>query len=145
MLDSLSLESAGYLGDLGRWFEYLARFQHALEHHVPLYVPGNTVSQETLREFEMKGERTGDAELRGDYDEAAADRLTRERSALVSFFPIVEHAFGKAAAGVRPRRRHAPCGWTGPLSRRCAYKMSAAMLTAIRSADSLTESRARCA
>ena len=41
------------------------------------------------------GERIGDAELRGDHDEA--DRLTRERVALVSFFPIMERAFGENA------------------------------------------------
>ena len=40
VLGSLSLEFAGYLRDLGPWFEYLGRFLHALEHHVPLYVPG---------------------------------------------------------------------------------------------------------
>lgn len=37
----------------------------------------------------------GDAELGRDHDEA--DRLTRERSALVSFHPIMEHAFGDDA------------------------------------------------
>ena len=95
VLDSLSAEFAGYLGDLGPWFAYLGRFLHALEHHVPLYVPGDTVSQVTLRRFEEMGERIGDAELRGDREEA--DSLTRERSALVSFFPIVEHAFGEDA------------------------------------------------
>ena len=62
---------------------------------MPLYVPGDTVSQETLRTFEEMGGRIGEAELRGDREEA--DRLTRERSALVSFFPIVEHAFGEDA------------------------------------------------
>ena len=95
VLDSLSPEFASHLRDLGPWFEYLGRFLHALEHHVPLYVPGDTVSQETLRTFEEMGERIGDAELRGDREEA--DRMTRERSALVSFFPIVAHAFGEDA------------------------------------------------
>ena len=59
VLDSLSPEFAGYLRDLGPWFEYLGCFLHALEHHVPLYVPGDTVSQETLRTFEEMGERIG--------------------------------------------------------------------------------------
>ena len=95
VLDTLSPEFAGYLRNLGPWFAYLGRFQHALAHHVPLYVPGNTVSYETLRQFEEMGERIGDAELGGDHDEA--DRLTRERSALISFFPIMEHAFGANA------------------------------------------------
>ena len=95
VLDSLSPEFAVYLRELGPWFEYLARFRHALEHHVPLYLPGSAVSEETLRTFEEMGERIGDAELRGDHDEA--DRLTREQSALVSFFPIVEQAFGEDA------------------------------------------------
>ncbi|MCY4558915.1 MAG: hypothetical protein OXF79_21580 [Chloroflexi bacterium] len=95
VLDSISPEFAGYLKELGPWFEYLARFGHALEHHAALYVPGNTVSQETLRTFEEMGERIGNAELRGDDEEA--DRLTRKRSALVSFFPIMECAFGDDA------------------------------------------------
>lgn len=95
VLASLSPEFAGHLRELGPWFEYLRRFRHTLEHHVPLYVPGNTVSEETLRTFEEMAERIGDAELGGDHDEA--DRLTRERSGLVSFFPIMEHAFGDDA------------------------------------------------
>ena len=78
VLGSLSPEFAGYLRDRGPWFEYLGRFLHALEHHVPLYVPGDTVSQETLRTFEEMGKRIGDAELSGDHEEA--DRLTSERS-----------------------------------------------------------------
>ncbi len=41
------------------------------------------------------GERIYDAENCGNHDEA--DRLTRERNALVSFFPVVEHAFGENA------------------------------------------------
>ena len=85
----------GYLKELGPWFDYLGRFRHALEHHVPLYVSGYAVPEETLREYGEMGERIKDAEDRGDHD--GADRLTRERSALVSFFPIVEHAFGENA------------------------------------------------
>lgn len=90
MLKSLSLEFAGYPKELGPWFEYLGRFRYALEHRVPLYVPRSAVSEETLREYGEMGERIRDAEGRGDHDEA--DKLTRDRSALVSFFPIVEHA-----------------------------------------------------
>lgn len=59
VLDSLSPEFAGHLRELGLWFEYLRRFRHALEHHVPLYVPGNTVSEETLRGS------TGSQDVRG--------------------------------------------------------------------------------
>ncbi len=48
-----------------------------------------------MREYGEMGERIKDAENCGDH--GAADRLTCERSALVSFFPIVEHAFGENA------------------------------------------------
>ena len=95
VVESLSPEFAGYLKELDPWFDYLARFRHALEHHVPLYVSGHAVAEETLREYGEMGERIKDAEGCGDH--GAADRLTRERSALVSFFPIVEHAFGENA------------------------------------------------
>ena len=95
VLESLSAEFASYLKGLGPWFEYLERFRHALEHHVPLYVPASAVSRYTLGEFAQLGERIKDAESRGNTDEA--DRLSRERGALVSFFPIVEHAFGENA------------------------------------------------
>ena len=57
-------------------------------------MPGGDIGISLVAQAGM-GERIGDAELRGDHDEA--DRLTRERSALVSFFPIVEHAFGEDA------------------------------------------------
>ena len=95
VLDSLSAEFVDYLRGLGPWFEYLGRFRHALEHHVPLYVPANAVPEETLLEFAEMGERINDADRRGDRE--AADRLNHDRDALVSFFPIVEHAFGKDA------------------------------------------------
>ena len=95
VLKSLSAEFAGYLRELGPWFEYLARFRGALEHHVPLYVRVSAVSDETLKAFAQLGERIGTPELDGDTEEA--DRLTRERGALVSFFPIVEHALGENA------------------------------------------------
>ncbi len=48
-----------------------------------------------MKAFAQLGERIGIPELDGDTEEA--DRLTRERGALVSFFPIVEHAFGENA------------------------------------------------
>ena len=95
VLKSLTEEFAGYLSELGPWFAYLARFRHALEHDAPLYVPASAVPEETLREYGELGERIRDAENHRDRDEA--DRLTRERSALVSFFPIVEHALGENA------------------------------------------------
>ena len=95
VLESLSAEFAGYLGELRPWFEYLERFRGALEHHVPLYVPVSAVSDETLKAFAQLGERIGTPELDGHTEEA--DRLTRERGALVSFFPIVEHALGENA------------------------------------------------
>jgi len=95
VLASLSAEFAGYLRQLHPWFEYLERFRGALEHHVPLYVPVSAVSDETLNAFEDLGKRIGTPELDGHTEEA--DRLTRERGALVSFFPIVEHAFGENA------------------------------------------------
>lgn len=95
VLDSLSPGFAAYLRDLGPWFDYLDRFRHALEHHVPLYVPADTVSQETLQAFAEMGQRIGNAERGRDHDEA--DRLTREGSALVSFFPIIGQAFGEDA------------------------------------------------
>lgn len=41
------------------------------------------------------GQRIRDAERRGDHEEA--DRLTRERSTVVSNFPIVEQGFGEDA------------------------------------------------
>lgn len=47
-LDSLLLQFASYLRDLGPWFEYLGRFLRALGHHVPLRVPGDRVSHELL-------------------------------------------------------------------------------------------------
>lgn len=59
VLDSISPEFAGHLREVGPWFEYLWLFRHALEHHVPLYVPENTVLEETLRTFEETGERWG--------------------------------------------------------------------------------------
>ena len=95
VLESLSAQFAGYLRELRPWFEYLERFRSALEHHVPLYVPVSAVSDETLKAFAQLGKRIGHPELDGGIEEA--DRLTRERGALVSFFPIVEHAFGENA------------------------------------------------
>ena len=61
----------------------------------PLYVSGHAVPEETLRKYGEMGERIRDAEGRGDH--GGADRLTREGSAQVLFFPIVEHAFGENA------------------------------------------------
>ena len=95
VLDSLSAEFADYLRGIGPWFEYLGRFRHALEHHVPLYVSGNAVPEEALLEYGEMGERIARAEGLGDRDRA--DRLARERDAMVSFFPIVEQAFGEDA------------------------------------------------
>ena len=95
VLKSLSPEFAGYLKELGPWFAYLPGFRHALEHDAQLYVPGGAVSKETLREYGEMGERINDAENCGNHDES--DRLTYERNALVSFFPVVEHAFGENA------------------------------------------------
>lgn len=84
VLRSLTEEFAGYLRELGPWFSWLARFRNALEYDAPLYVPASAMPEETLREYGELGGRIRDAEDRGDRDEA--DRLTRERSALVSFF-----------------------------------------------------------
>ncbi len=53
------------------------------------------MSDETLKAFAQLGERIESPELDGGTEEA--DRLMRERGALVSFFPIVEHASGENA------------------------------------------------
>ena len=95
VLGSLLPEFASYLRGLAKWFDYLERFRHALEHQAPPYVPGSTVPEGTLREFEEMGRRIVNAERSG--DRGLADRLTRERGALVSFFLIVEHALGANA------------------------------------------------
>ena len=95
VLDSLSPEFAGHLKELGPWFEYLDDFRHALEHRVPLYIPRDSVPEEKLRQYGEIGERIKEAERRKDH--AAADRLTDERDALISFFPITAQAFGENA------------------------------------------------
>ena len=83
-----------YVREVGPWFAWLARFRYAPEHDASRYVPASAVPQETLREYGELGEQIGVAEDRWARDEA--DRLTRERSTLVAFFPIVEHAFGES-------------------------------------------------
>ena len=75
VLESLSAEFQGYLRGSRPWFEYLGRFRQALEYHDPLYVPANTVTDDTLKEIARLGKRIGDATLDGDTE--AADRLTR--------------------------------------------------------------------
>ena len=95
VLESVSADYGAYPKEVGPWFEHLERFRRALEDHVPLYVPASDVSDDTLREFARLGERIGDAEIGGAAE--VADRLTRERSALVSFFPVIEHALGENA------------------------------------------------
>lgn len=91
--DSMSADFAAYLKGLGLWLEYLERFRHALENLVPLYVPASDVSDDTLREFARLCERIRDTELGGAAEDA--DRLTRERSALVSISPVIEHVLGE--------------------------------------------------
>ena len=51
VVESLSPELAGYLKELGPWFVYLGRFRRALEHHVPLYLPGHAVPDEISRVY----------------------------------------------------------------------------------------------
>ena len=70
-------------------------FPYAPEHDAPRYEPARAVPHETLREYGGLGEWIGVAEDRWIRDEG--DRLTWERSALVAFFPIVEHTFGENA------------------------------------------------
>ena len=95
VLESLSPDSAGRLKELGPWFDYLDHFRHALEHCAPLYVPRDSMPEDTLRQFGEIGKRAAEAARREDY--ATADRLTDEREAMVSFFPITAQAFGDNA------------------------------------------------
>ena len=95
VLKSLSPYFAGRLTELGPWFEYLDKFRDALEHCAPLYVPRDSVPEDTLLQFGEIGKRAAEAGRREDH--ATADRLTREREAMVSFFPITAQAFGDNA------------------------------------------------
>ena len=88
-------DNEAYPKELEPRFQYLERFRRTLDDLVPLYMPASDVSDDTLREFARLGERTRDAEIGG--SAKVADRLTRERSALVSFFPVIEHALGENA------------------------------------------------
>ena len=53
------------------------------------------VPEETILEYGRMGERIAETEGLGDHNRA--DRCTHDRDAVVSFFPIVEQAFGKDA------------------------------------------------
>ncbi len=65
VLDSLSPEFAGYLRDRGPWFEYLGRFLHALEHHVPLYVPGTRFRRRCCGHSKRWASRSGTSSSAG--------------------------------------------------------------------------------
>lgn len=53
------------------------------------------VPEETILEYGWMGEQITETEGLGDHNRA--DRCTHDRDTVVSFFPIVEQAFGKDA------------------------------------------------